>query len=72
MQRLVTEFYPVIPSSGKTFSVTIESFKGELIITVSGRKNVQKVSRRLVELLQENDIEAYIADSYAFSLMKAK
>lgn len=72
MQRLVTEFYPVIPSSGKTFSVTIETFKGELIVTVSGRKNVQKVSRRLVELLQENDIEAYIADSYAFRVLKTK
>lgn len=72
MQRLVTEFYPVIPSSGKSFSVTIETFKGDLNVTVSGRKDVRKVSEALVGLLQENDIEAFVADSYSFKLMKAK
>ena len=72
MQRLVTELYPVIPSSGKTFSVTTELFKNDLAITVSGRKNTWHVASRLVELLQGNDIDAYIADSYSFKPMTSK
>ena len=72
MQRLVTELYPVIPSSGKTFSVTTELFKNDLAITVSGRKNTWHVAARLVELLQGNDIDAYIADSYSFKPMGGK
>lgn len=70
MQRLVTELYPVIPTSGKTFSVTAELFKNELAVTVCGRENVEQVAVRLVELLQGNDIDAYIVDSYSFKPMK--
>jgi hypothetical protein len=69
MQRLVTELYPVIPSSGRTFSVTAELFKNELAVTVSGRRNAGVVAARLVELLQGNDIDAYIADCYSFKPM---
>ena len=72
MQRLVTELYPVIPSSGRTFSVTAELFKNELAVTVSGRKNAGVVAARLVELLQGNDIDAYIADCYSFRPMGGK
>lgn len=66
MQRLVTEFYPVIPSSGRTVSVSVSTYKGELSVTVSGRKFAYSVCRRLVDLLMENDIDAYIADKYDF------
>lgn len=69
MQRLVTELYPVIPSSGRTFSVTAELFKNELAVTVSGRRNTSAVAARLVELLRGNDIDAYIADCYSFRPM---
>ena len=72
MQRLVTELYPVIPTSGKTFSVTAELFKNELAVTVSGRRNVEQVALRLVELLQGNDIDAYVVDSYAFRPMRGR
>ena len=67
MQRLVAEFYPVIPSSGRSVSVTVTTFRGELTVTVSGRKHAYAVCRRLVELLKDNDIDAYIADRYSFS-----
>ena len=67
MQRLVSEFYSVIPSSGRTISVTVTTFKGELNVTVSGRKYSGDVCSRLVTLLQDNDIDAYIADRYHFS-----
>ena len=66
MQRLVSEFYPVIPSSGKSVSVTVSTYRGELAVTVSGRKYAYDVCRRLVGLLHENDIDAYIADRYDF------
>lgn len=66
MQRLVSEFYPVIPSSGKTVSVTVTTYKGELAVTVSGRRLAHEVCRRLVDLLLENDIDAYVADRYDF------
>lgn len=72
MQRLVTELYPVIPSSGKTFSVTTELFRNGLAVTVSGRRNTWSVAARLVELLQGNDIDAYITDSYRFRPMDSK
>ena len=72
MQRLVTELYPVIPTSGKTFSVTVELFKNEVAVTVSGRLNVERVALRLVELLQGNDIDAYVVDSYSFKPMGAR
>ena len=72
MQRLVTELYPVIPSSGKTFSVTAELFKNELAVTVCGRRNTGHVAARLVELLHGNDIDAYVSDSYSFRPMRSK
>jgi hypothetical protein len=61
-----------MPSSGRTFSVTAELFKNELAVTVSGRRNAGPVAARLVELLQGNDIDAYIADSYSFRPMGSK
>ena len=72
MQRLVTEFYPVIPSGNRLFSVTVETFRGELCITVSGKRNTGSVCGRLVELLQENDIEAYVADGYEYTPLSFK
>ena len=72
MQRLVSEFYPVIPTSGKSISVTVTTFRGELSVTVSGRKHAYAVCHRLVELLIENDIDAYIADRYEFSPLMMK
>lgn len=72
MQRLVTEFYPVIPSSGKAISVTVTTYKGDLSVTVSGRKHAEGVCRRLVELLHSNDIDAYIADRYDYCPLTIK
>jgi hypothetical protein len=72
MQRLVSEFYSVIPSSGRTISVTVTTFKGELNVTVSGKKYSNEVCNRLVNLLQDNDIDAYIADRYSFSPLLMK
>lgn len=70
MQRLVTELYPVIPAAGRVCSVTVETFRGELLINLSGRDNIERICARLVELLQENDMDAYIADIYEYKPMK--
>lgn len=70
MQRLVTELYPVIPASGRACSVTVETYRGELMINVSGRNNIDRLCGRLVELLQENDMDAYVADAYEYEPMK--
>ena len=72
MQRLVTEFYSVIPSPGKTISVTVSTYRNELSVTVSGRKYSHAVCRRLVDLLVENDIDSYVADRYKFSPLVMK
>ena len=72
MQRLVSEFYPVIPSSGKSVSVTVTTYKGDLAVTVSGKKYAYEVCRRLIEQLHANDIDAYIADRYDFSPLVIK
>ena len=72
MQRLVCEFYPVIPTSGKSVSVTVTTYKGDMCVTVSGRKHAYAVCKRLVELMHENDIDAYIADRYSFAPLTMK
>ena len=72
IQRLVSEFYPVIPSSGKSVSVTVTTYKGDLAVTVSGKKYAYEVCRRLIDLLHANDIDAYIADRYDFSPLVIK
>lgn len=70
MQRLVTELYPVMPSPGAGFSVAIGLFRNEVGVTISGRRHAAKVAGRLVELLQANDIDAYLADRYTFVPMR--
>lgn len=66
MQRYVTEFYPVSPSGARAFSLTVASYRGEVLVTVSGMKNVRSVCGRFVELLAKNDIDAFIADEFSF------
>ncbi len=72
MQRYVTEFYPVMPSGPYMFSLTVISYRGDVIVTVSGRNNVDAVCGRFVELLRRNDIDAFIADEFSFIPMDNK
>lgn len=66
MQRYVTEFYPVSPSGPYMFSLTVVNYRGEVVVTVSGKKDTRNVCGRFVELLVRNDIEAFIADEFSF------
>ena len=66
MQRYLTEFYPVVPSGPYMFSLTVINYRGEVVVTVSGKKDVRSVCGRFVELLVENDIDAFVADEFSF------
>jgi len=70
LQRYVTEFYPVIPASDQAYSMTVVSFKGEMFVTVAGRKDVAAVTDRFVELLNGNGIHAFKADGFSFRYIK--
>lgn len=69
MQRLVTDFYPVIPSGNQAFALSVVTYRGEIVVSVSGKTDTLKVTRRFVELLCSNMIDAYISDEYAFAPM---
>lgn len=66
MQRYVTEFYPVAPCGLNAYAVTMVNFKGEVVVTVSGREGVSDLAFRLAQLLCGNDIAAYVADEYEY------
>lgn len=66
MQRYVTEFYPVIPSGPYMYSLTVISYRGDVIVSVSGRHEVRKTCSRFVEILADNGIDAFIADEFSF------
>ncbi|MDE6148044.1 MAG: hypothetical protein K2G18_08350 [Bacteroidales bacterium] len=72
MRRLVEEFYPVIPSGGKSYSLTVENYSGNLVVAVCGAERTAEVCARFVEILHENDIDAFIADTYGFVPMDMK
>lgn len=66
MQRYVTEFYPAVPAGAHMYSLTVVSYRGDVIVTVCGRKDTARVCGRFVELLAGIDIEAFIADEFPF------
>ena len=66
MQRYVTEFYPAVPAGANVYSLTVVSYRGDVVVTICGRKDTSKVCGRFVELLAENDIEGFIADEFPF------
>ena len=69
MQRLVTDFYPVIPSGNQAYALSVVTYRGEIIVSVSGKSDTWAVTRRFVELLNSNMIDAYLSDEYIFSPM---
>lgn len=66
MRRLVENFYPVIPSGGKSYSLTVENYSGNLVVAVCGAERTAEVCARFTEILQENYIDAFVADTYGF------
>lgn len=66
LQKYITEFYPVIPASSQAFSLTVMNYRGEMIVTVSGRQDVKEVCLRFVELLNNYGIGSFIADEFVY------
>ena len=69
MQRLVSEFYPVIPADTQAYSLSVIVYRSEIVVTVSGINEVVPCCRRFVERLSECDIDAYISDTYTYTPM---
>lgn len=69
MQRFITDFYPVIPSGRQTYALSVVTYRGEIVVTVSGCRDTLNTARRFAELLCSNDIEAYVSDSFEFKPM---
>lgn len=70
LQRYVTEFYPVLPAVDQAYSLTVVNFRGDMYVTVSGKKDVKLVTDRFVELLNGNGIYAFKADGFILRYMK--
>lgn len=70
MQRYVTEFYPVIPAGPYVYSLTVSNYKGDVVVTVCGRKGVRAVCDRFVGVLAGIDVDAFVADEFSFTPMR--
>lgn len=66
MQRYVTEFYPVNPSGPYVCSLSVVTYRGEVVVTVCGGKDTGRICGRFVEQLLKNNIEAFISDEFSF------
>ena len=67
MMRYVTEFYPMYTPSVHPLSFSSIIFRNEVILTVSLMHGyLPDLCRRIVSLMNDNDIYAYISDRFSF------
>lgn len=67
MVRYVTEFYPMYTPSVHPLSFSSIIFRNEVILTVTLKHGYQPdLCRRIVSLMNDNDIYAYITDEFSF------
>lgn len=71
MQRYITELYPVMPCGAYACAVTLVAYRGEIFVTFAGGSDVRGIADRFVSLLEDNDIQAFVADEYDFVPLKA-
>lgn len=71
MQRYVTELYPVMPCGAYACAVTLVAYRGEIFVTFAGGHALRSMADRFVSLLEDNDIQAFVADEYAFVPLKS-
>lgn len=68
MVRYVTEFYPMYTPSVHPLSFSAIIFRNEVILTASSRHGyLPDLCRRIVSLMNGNDIYAYISDEFSFT-----
>lgn len=71
MQRYVTEFYPVFTPVRQDFAVSMVVFRNEAVLTFAEKNGADgSFCRRVAELMNENDICAYVSDEFDMMPMK--
>lgn len=71
MMRYVTEFYPLYTPSMHGLALSSIIFRNELVLTAALRHGYLKgLCGRIVSLMNDNDIYAYISDEFSFSPVK--
>ena len=66
MQRYITELYPVMPCGAYACAVTLVAYRGDIFATFTGGDRLRNIADRFVSLLEDNDIQAFVADEYDF------
>lgn len=67
MMRYVTEFYPMYTPSVHPLSFSSIIFRNEVVLTASlVHGYLPELCRRIVSLMNDNDIYAYISDRFSF------
>ena len=72
MSAYVDEFYPILPTATCPFSIATTTWKGELMLSITQRSTDISICKRFVELLNQLDVPAYLADTFTFHTMRAK
>lgn len=71
MMRYVTEFYPLYTPSLHNLSLSSIIFRNEVVLTAALRHGcLPDLCRRIVSLMNDNDIYAYISDEFSFIPVK--
>lgn len=71
MMRYVTEFYPLYTPSLHDLSLSSIIFRNEVVLTAALRHGyLSGLCRRIVSLMNDNDIYAYISDEFSFNPVK--
>lgn len=71
MQRYVTEFYPIFTPVRQDFAVSMVVFRNEAVLTFAEKNGADgSFCRRVAELMNENDICAYVSDEFDMMPMK--
>ena len=72
MQQYIDEFYPILPTATCPYTIATTTWKGELMLSITQRSTDTSVCKRFVEILNDMDIPAYLADTFLFHTMEAK
>ena len=66
LQQYITEFYPVFPSAGFAYSLSVVNFKGEMLVTVACKDGDRMLPFRFASILNSQDVYAFVADEFRF------
>lgn len=70
LQQYIVDFYPVVPSGIFAYSMSVICFKGELVVTLSGKETDRSVPFRFAELLNMQGIYSFVSDEFGYIPLK--